>query len=162
MKNKMLSKNSAKKIMITAGSVYAAAISTACLRRLGQIVNAGQKEENSINGRCPVCDSPVLKTDGHCGVCGINFHACPSCGTLLKDTYAFCKKCGMENELTKYNYINGTAYPAIRREPDPKMYVTYEYCSCGVPFEEDARYCQFCGKIRPKKGKSYRRKDIPQ
>lgn len=160
MKNKKLLSKNHVRIMITAGAVYAAAVSSSCCFK--RIINAGQKEEaDNSNARCPVCDSPVLKTDKFCETCGSHFHACPSCGTLIKDTYSYCKICGMENETAKCNYINGKAYPVIRKEPDSKLYVTYEYCSCGTPFEEDAKYCQFCGKIRPKKDERYMRKDIP-
>ncbi len=111
--------------------------------------------------RCPVCGTIAEKNARTCQICGCSFHPCPSCGRMMKDSVCFCRYCGLENEATRYHTVQGITYKPHKTEPAPKMEVNHDYCCCGTPFAFDAKYCQFCGKVRPKPGESYLRKDMP-
>lgn len=153
-----------KKKNIAAAEIGAIALCcTAALTTISRKKEAeGKNPEKMLSyALCPVCGSVITKGAGTCRVCGCFYHPCPSCGQMMKDSACFCKNCGFENEKTRFKTVQGVRRRITKREPDPKMEVTHEYCSCGTPFAFEAKYCQFCGKVRPKPGESYIRKDLP-
>lgn len=156
MKNQKMTKD-AVMIGLGAGAVCAAALSALTFHEKKE---RKERLRNFAPAICPICGT-ILTTNNECPACGGHFHPCPSCGKMMKDTACFCKHCGMENEDANYCTLRGFRYKVPKREPESKMEVNHSYCSCGTPFAPDAKYCQFCGKVRPKPGESYIRKDLP-
>ena len=98
-----------------------------------------------------------------CSLCKIPFTYCEGCGQAIKETTGFCRYCGKINERSQYIFVGGVRYfkGDGAREPDPKATSTYDFCCCGTPFAFDARYCQFCGRKRPKRGQKIKRNRLP-
>lgn len=156
---KMMTKNNAKLI---ATGVGAAALATATMA-YNKIRLVKESKETSFDNisqdfaPCPTCGTIINKKRQICSYCHSVNQTCISCGHLFDSNARFCPDCGMESDTGGSVVVNGRLYKGTIREPFPTYKVSYDYCCCGTPFADHAKYCQLCGRKRPNPGKTYLR-----